>query len=331
MQNLRIASRKSALALWQAEFVQKQLKSLYPKLEVSIIGLQTEGDKHLESDLTKMGGKGLFVKALEDALLENRADIAVHSLKDMPADLPPGLTLTAILKREDARDVLLVRKGIEKLPQKNIKKNIKKNNALASLPANAVVGTSSLRRQSQLFALRADLQTKLLRGNVDTRVQKLMRGEFDAIILAYAGLKRLNLLQYVDEVFSIDQFLPAVGQGALCIECRSIDKKTQELVQVLHHEATALNITAERTLNKRLGGSCQLPIAAYAEKTKTPQTLKLQAMVGSKDGKKNLRASVTSATNITEHKDAITLGNQLADLLIDMGAKEIIEQVLKGK
>lgn len=300
---LKIVSRKSALALWQAEFVKAQLLTLEPDLEITIIPIQTEGDQKLNSSLAKIGGKGLFVKALEDCLLNHQADIAVHSLKDVPAELPDGLSLGAILKREDARDAFVSCQY----------------STLQTLPDRACVGTSSLRRQSQLLALRPDVQIKLLRGNVDTRIHKLQSGDFDAIILAVAGLKRLQLTDNMREIISPDIMLPAVGQGALCIECRSDDRVIQQLIQPLHHLMTATCVRAERSMNAKLGGGCQLPVAGFA--VIENDTLILQGVVGSPDGKPVLRTSVSGKID-----DAINIGTQVAEQLLAAGAQTIINQ-----
>lgn len=307
MKTLRIVSRKSALALWQAEFVKNQLHSLYPDLEIIIFGTETEGDQNLNSSLAKIGGKGLFVKALEECLLNDQADIAVHSLKDVPALLPEGLELATILKREDPRDAFV---SIH-------------FSSLDNLPPNAEIGTSSLRRQSQLFALREDLQPTLLRGNIDTRIQKLIKGNYHGILLAVAGLKRLALEQYIQQIFPPEKMLPAVGQGALCIECRANDIATKDLIKPLHHLPTALCVQAERTLNQRLGGSCQLPIAGFAE-IDNNGLLQLQGMVGSPNGQQILKAT---AMDVPEN--AQNIGNQVADQLLAAGAKTIIEECLQ--
>ena len=303
MKIIRIVSRKSALALWQANFVKTQLQHLNPELSVEIIGITTEGDKDLESSLAKIGGKGLFVKALEEYLLNNEADLAVHSLKDMPVILPEGLEIAAILKREDVRDALI---SFEKV-------------TLKDLPSNAIIGTSSLRRQSQLYAFRKDLQFKLLRGNVGTRLQKLDKGEYQAIILAAAGLKRLQLEDRIVEYLAPDIMLPAVGQGALCIECRRENTAIKELIAPLHHLPTAYCTFAERSMNAALGGSCQLPIAALGTLSSTG-ALRLQGMVGTPDGQILLKAE-----QVGPPEEMLTIGQQVAEQLFQKGAKKIIE------
>jgi len=303
MKILRIVSRKSALALWQANFVKAQLQHLNPNLSINILGITTEGDKDLENSLAKIGGKGLFVKALEEKLLRHEADIAVHSLKDMPVQLPEGLEIAAILKREDVRDALISLTRV----------------ALKDLPPQSNVGTSSLRRQSQLYALRNDLQPKLLRGNIDTRLQKLDRGEYHAIILAVAGLNRLQLEHRIVEYLKPEIMLPAVGQGALCIECRSEDSEIKNLIAPLHHLPTAYCTLAERSMNTALGGSCQLPIAALA--TISPEgRLQLQGMVGTPDGRLLLKAQLSGAP-----EEMLTIGKKVAEQLLAKGAKSIID------
>lgn len=303
---LRIVSRKSALALWQAEFVKQKLQSLYPDLNITIMGVDTEGDKNLSSSLAKIGGKGLFVKALEECLLDNQADIAVHSLKDVPAVLPKTLEIGVILKRDDPRDAFISNRYT----------------SLKTLPPNAIIGTSSLRRQSQLYALRPDLQTKMLRGNVDTRIQKLDRGEYDAMILAAAGLKRLDLSHRIQMHFSPEDMLPAVGQGALAIECRIQDAVTQKFIKALHHPITAYCVSAERAFNANLGGGCQLPVACYAEIDKNG-LLTLQGFVGSPDGKQILKAKT-----IGKKETGLDMGKQVADQLLALGAQDIIDACL---
>jgi len=304
----RIVSRKSALALWQANHIKAKLSYLHPELEITIIGIQTEGDKTLETPLYEVGGKGLFVKALEEYLLENKADIAVHSLKDMPAELPEGLELSVILEREDPRDAFIS----------------KVYPSLESLPPNARVGTSSLRRQCQLATLRPDLNPLILRGNVDTRVQKLDRGEYDAILLAVAGMKRLGLENRLSQILPANKMLPAVGQGALSIECRKLDEATKSLIKPLHHLPTAQCVFAERSMNALLGGGCQLPVAGLATIQSDGQ-LTLNGLVGSKDGKIILKASASG-----EKEQGIAIGKKVAEQLLVDGAKEIIKACEEG-
>lgn len=300
---LRIATRKSSLALWQAEFVKQQLLALYPTLHIEIIGITTSGDKILDVPLHKTGGKGLFVKELEDSLLSGEADIAVHSMKDIPANLPKGLEIPVILKRSDPRDVFI----------SNQYKRFK------DLPPNARIGTSSLRRQSQLAHLRRDLNFQYLRGNVDTRISKLDEGKFDAIILAAAGIERLNLTHRISEFFETSLILPAVGQGALGIECRRDDLTTKKLIAPLNHSTSTFCNQAERSFNAALGGGCELPVAAFAT-LKPNSKLELHGLVGSPDGKTILKATILGS-----RYDAISLGEKLALQLLKLGAKAIID------
>jgi len=301
---LCIATRQSPLALWQAEYVKQCLIKLHPTLKINLLGLTTEGDRHLTQSLSKASGKSLFVKELEQALLDKRADIAVHSMKDVPMDFPVGLTLAAICEREDPRDVFIA--------------NYYKD--LDSLPVGAVIGTSSLRRQCQLQALRPDMIIKPLRGNVNTRLRKLDDGEFDAIILAAAGLLRLNMEERISSYLSIEQCLPAVGQGALGIECRKDDEETYQLVEKLNYAASLFCVTAERAMSTRLGSGCQVPVAGYA--TLTNNELTLRAMVGKPDGSLLLRAEAKAAAS-----DAEKLGNVVAEQLIEQGATAILDEL----
>lgn len=302
-QHLRIVSRKSALALWQAEFVKAELRSLHPHLDISILGLSTRGDEIIDLPLHKTGGKGLFVKELEEALLNNLADIAVHSMKDVPASLPEDLEIAAILKREDARDAFIAN---------NFKRFV-------DLPRGACVGTSSLRRQAQLAILRPDLRYEFLRGNVDTRITKLDRGEFEAIILAVAGLRRLNLQKRITEIFEPNVMLPGVGQGALGIECRREDANLKKLIGALHHAPTALCVEAERSMNKALGGNCQLPVGGLATLINPGAELDLCGMVGKPNGRKILKTKARGSS-----KDPQTLGMIVAQQLLQLGAEDII-------
>lgn len=252
-QNLIIGSRGSRLALWQSEHIKSKLESLNPQLEIKIEIIKTSGDVNTFQPLTVIGGKGVFTKELEEALLDNRVDLAVHSLKDLPTVLPDGLLLSAITEREDPRDALILRSDIKiELP------------SISNLPQNAVVGTSSQRRLAQLKALRPDVQIKDLRGNVDTRLRKLDDGDYDAIILASAGLRRLGWADRISAALSIEEMLPAVGQGALGLETRADDSETINLIQSLNHNETNIACTAERAYLRGLGGGCQLPIAGHA-------------------------------------------------------------------
>ena len=301
---LRIATRKSKLALWQAEYVKAELKKHHPDLEVELVTFTTQGDKILDTPLAKIGGKGLFVKELEAAMLDGRADIAVHSMKDVPMEFPEGLGLEVICPRENPTDAFV--------------SNTYK--AFEDLPQGAHVGTSSLRRQCQLLAARPDLKITSLRGNVQTRLGKLDNGDYDAIILASAGLIRLELkdriAQYIDDTVS----LPAGGQGAVGIECRIDDQKTKSLLACLHHQETASRVLAERALNRRLEGGCQVPIACYA--TLDGDQLFLRGLVGSEDGSEIIRAQ--SKGNAS---DCEQLGIQVAEDLLSQGADRILSEV----
>jgi len=301
---IRIATRKSALALWQAEHVKARLEQAHPGLKVSLVPMVSRGDKLLDAPLAKIGGKGLFVKELETALLENQADIAVHSMKDVPMDFPEGLGLYCICEREDPRDAFVSNTYA----------------SLDSLPAGSVVGTSSLRRQAQLLARRPDLKIQFLRGNVNTRLAKLDAGDYDAIILAAAGLIRLGFEDRIRASISPEDSLPAGGQGAVGIECRSVDSEIHALLAPLHHRDTALRVTAERALNKHLNGGCQVPIACYA--LLEGDQLWLRGLVGQPDGTQLLRAEQRAST-----ADAEQLGVQVAEALLAQGAAAILQAV----
>ena len=304
IREIRIATRKSALALWQAEYVKACLEQAHPGLLVSLVPMVSRGDKLLDAPLAQIGGKGLFVKELETALLDNEADIAVHSMKDVPMDFPEGLGLFCICEREDPRDAFV-------------------SNTFASLdelPAGSVVGTSSLRRQAQLLALRPDLKIHFLRGNVNTRLAKLDAGEYDAIILAAAGLIRLGFGARIRASISVEASLPAGGQGAVGIECRSADAEIHALLAPLHHRETALRVTAERALNKHLDGGCQVPIACYA--LLEDEQLWLRGLVGQPDGGLLLRAEGRAPA-----ADAEALGVQVAEALLAQGASAILAAV----
>ena len=304
--HLRIATRKSPLAYWQANTVKEQLEKHYPSIQIELIPLVTEGDRHLTSSLSKLGGKGLFVKELEKSLLNGQADIAVHSMKDVPMELEKGLILAAICEREDARDVLISKSG----------------DSLRQLSSGSCVGTSSLRRQSQLMAVRADLKVQLLRGNVDTRLEKLAAGEYDAIILAAAGLIRLEKTTCISEYLATDYFLPAPGQGALGVECRSEDAEIRELIAFLNHMPTYHCVTAERALSRQLGGSCQVPIAAYAQCLASDQ-IRLRGLVARPDG--GLLINVEKCAAVDE---AEKLGVAAAKELMRQGADAILQELL---
>lgn len=301
---IRIATRKSPLALWQANHIKQALQKIYPDIEIELIGMLTQADKLLSTPLAKIGGKGLFVKELENALLEQRADIAVHSIKDLPAQLPAELMLAVICEREDPRDVFVTEKQA----------------SLAELPVSAIIGTSSLRRQCQLLALRPDIITENLRGNVETRLQKLIEKKFDAIVLAAAGLKRLHQTNMIQEYFNPEKFIPAIGQGAIGIECREQDMQIRELIAVLDHLPTRYCVTAERAMNFQFGGNCQIPVAAYAMLKQ--DRLQIQAMIGKPDGSLILKSFKTG-----EPVDAEMLGYQVAEDLFAQGAREILQEL----
>ena len=301
---LRIATRSSRLALWQAEHVREALSRLHPELTFELIPIITTGDKILDRPLAKIGGKGLFIKELEQALFDDRADLAVHSMKDVPIEMPNGLHIPVILEREDARDALLTNTGV----------------AFAELPPNATIGTSSVRRKSQLLAWRQDLEMRDLRGNVTTRLEKLRRGDFDAIILAAAGLKRLGLSDQITSVFELAELIPAVGQGAIGIQCRIGDRRTQALIQPLHNRTSGLCVAAERAMSAILEGACDVPLAAYA--TIAAGELRLTGMVASMDG---LRVVRNELAGIPEN--GIELGRQLGETLLTEGAAAILHEL----
>ena len=301
---LRIATRKSPLAMWQAEFIRSELQRLHPGLEVELVTFTTQGDKILDTPLAKIGGKGLFVKELEVALLDGRADIAVHSMKDVPMEFPEGLGLIAIGEREDPRDAFVSNNYI----------------SIDALPAGAVVGTSSLRRQCQLRHRRPDLVIRDLRGNVNTRLARLDAGEYDAVILASAGLKRLGFHSRIRADITPEFSLPAVGQGALGIEARLGDERVAALVAPLNHPDTSSRVRAERAMNRHLQGGCQVPIAGYAELQGTE--LFLRALVGSVDGQEIITDEIRGSA-----AEAEQLGVTLADRLLAAGAGRILQAV----
>ena len=301
LSRLVIASRESALAMWQAEHIRDRLRGLYPQTEVSILGMTTQGDQILDVTLSKIGGKGLFVKELETALEDGRADLAVHSLKDVPMHMPEGFVLAAIGEREDPHDAFVSNKFEN----------------LAALPAGSVVGTSSLRRESQLRARFPHLNIEPLRGNVQTRLRKLDEGQYAAIILAAAGLKRLGLGARIRNVISSEDSLPAVGQGALGIECRTDRADVAALLQPLHHADTAACVLAERAMSRVLAGSCQVPLGGFAEVQNGK--LRMRGFVASPDGKRMVRAEMTG-----EIADPEALGKRVADALLAQGAGEIL-------
>ncbi|WP_139389306.1 hydroxymethylbilane synthase [Aeromonas hydrophila] len=304
---LKIATRKSPLALWQANFVKDRLEALYPELQVELVPMSTQGDKILDTPLAKVGGKGLFVKELETAMLEGRADIAVHSMKDVPVEFPEGLGLHTICEREDPRDAFVSNRfgQIDELPQ------------------GAVVGTSSLRRQCQLRAARPDLVIRDLRGNVNTRLAKLDAGEYDAIILAAAGLKRLEMAHRITAFIEPEQSLPANGQGAVGIECRLDDHELHALLAPLEHPETRIRVLTERAMNRALQGGCQVPIGAYA--LVQGEEVWLRGLVGSPDGSRVIRDEIRGPL-----ADGEALGHTLAQRLLADGADVILAEVYQA-
>jgi hydroxymethylbilane synthase len=301
---IRIATRKSPLALWQAEHVAAALTAANPGLEVELAAMSTQGDKILDTPLAKIGGKGLFVKELEQGMLDGSADIAVHSMKDVPVELPDGLHLAVIMAREDPHDAF-VSNHFE---------------SIEDLPKGSRVGTSSLRRESQLAARRPDLEILPLRGNVNTRLRKLDDGKFDAIILAAAGLLRLGFGERIRMRIDTDDSLPAIGQGAIGIECRSDDHRVNSLIEPLHDAETAACVAAERAMNHRLQGGCQVPIAGHA--TLDGDMIQLRGLVGEVDGSQIIRGQIAGAAT-----DAEALGTALADDLLERGAADILQRL----
>ncbi len=301
---LIIGTRGSQLALWQAEWVKSQLTQLNPELHVDLKRIQTSGDKIQDVPLAKVGGKGLFVKEIEEALLRKEIDLAVHSMKDVPAELPEGLTIICVPEREDPRDALLTRDGKH----------------LDALPLGARVGTSSLRRQSQLLHVRPDLHIEMLRGNVDTRLRKLQENHFDAIVLAASGLKRLGWAAHISECLPVNISLPAIGQGALGLEGRDDDGFVRDLVAKLEHQPTRACVTAERALLKRLEGGCQVPIAGHA--VLDGSSLTLDGLVASIDGKRYVRYDLPGSIS-----EAESIGIKVAEELLARGAEPILQEI----
>jgi hydroxymethylbilane synthase len=304
---LRIATRKSQLALWQAEHVATLLRQAHAGLKVELVPMLTQGDRIQDRSLAAIGGKGLFIKELEVALEEQRADIAVHSMKDLPGDLPEGLMIAAVLERSDARDALLTAKAAR----------------LDDLPQGARVGTSSLRRQAQLLAVRPDLRIEALRGNVDTRLRRLDAGEMDGIVLACAGLIRLGLESRITARLDPQVSLPAVAQGVIGIECRAADSRTVELVSVLNHPTTRIAMDAERAFAHRLGGSCQSPIAAHAQLE--GKSLILDGLVAEPNGSRLLRDRQSGSI-----EDPAALGRLLAERILAAGAGPLLQRLRAG-
>ncbi len=301
---IRIATRKSPLALWQADHVAGRLKALHLGLEVQLVTMTTRGDRIVDAPLAKVGGKGLFVKELEQGMLEGRADIAVHSIKDVPVELPEGLHLPVVLAREDPRDAFVSARA----------------SSFGGLSRGARLGTSSLRRRMQVLAARPDLEILDLRGNVNTRLGKLDRGEYDAVILASAGLKRLGMSHRIAEYLGPGVILPAIGQGAIGVECRQGDCNVESLIAPLDDAETHLRVTAERAMNTRLAGGCQVPVAGYAELTE--KGLRLRGMVGRPDGSEMISGEITGPADSAE-----ALGKSLAEELLSRGAGPILAEL----
>lgn len=304
MPTLRIATRGSPLALWQARHVADALQAAHGEMRCELVAMRTEGDKLLDAPLAKVGGKGLFVKELEHALLDGRADLAVHSMKDVPVSLPDGLHLPVIMERADPRDALVSTRAA----------------SLDALQTGARVGTSSLRRRCQLMALRPDLQVANLRGGVASRLAKLDGGEFDAILLASAGLDRLNKQDRISERLCPERLIPAIGQGAMGIECRRDDAEIEALISALLHADSAIRVLAERAMNRRLEGGCQVPIAGYA--TLEGDRLRLCGLVASLDGRRVIRHDAEASRG-----DGERLGARVAEALLRDGADEILSEV----
>lgn len=303
MQIVKVATRKSPLALWQATYISERLKALHPNLEVELVPMSTRGDKLLDAPLAKVGGKGLFIKELETALIDGRADIAVHSMKDVPVQLPPGMHIPVITERGDPRDVLVSAKGVR----------------LKELPSGSRVGTSSLRRKCQLLALRSDLDLVNARGGVNTRLGKLDNGDFDALILANIGLVRLGLADRITENLEPESMLPSVGQGALGIECRLGDKFIEQVICRLNDKNSSVRNRAERAMNQQLQGGCQAPIAGYADWS--GELLRLRGLVASVNGDEMLFEQAKGSPDEPED-----LGRQVAEALLSRGAARLLSK-----
>ncbi|MBI5216026.1 MAG: hydroxymethylbilane synthase [Ignavibacteriae bacterium] len=304
---LILGSRGSQLALWQTEWVKSELEKKFPKLSIEIHIIKTTGDKILDSPLSKIGDKGLFTREIEQAMLDKTIDAAVHSLKDLPTQLPDGLCIGAISKREDVRDVFIANK----------KKNY---TSIEELPQGAIIATSSLRRKSQLLAWRSDFQIVDVRGNLNTRLSKLDESDWDGMLLARAGVVRLGFDNRITEELPLDKMLPAVGQGALAIEIRHDDKQTSEIIETLNSQPTFISTSGERALLRYLEGGCQIPIGAYGRIEEN--IFHLDAFIGSLDGKKIVRGKIHGAPD-----DAEKLGQQLAQTLFQSGGKEILDSI----
>ena len=305
---LILATRKSKLALAQSRWVKSRIQDAWPEVSVELLEVTTRGDKILDVPLAKVGGKGLFVKEIEDAMLQGRADIAVHSLKDVPTEIPEGLEVSVFPKREDFRDAFISNSY----------------STLHDLPQGAVVGTSSLRRMAQLKSSRPDLKIESLRGNLDTRLRRLDQGDFDAVILAAAGLNRLGLSHRISSHIPVDVMLPAIGQGCLGIEFRTSDQDTREIVSSLHHEETAVCVTCERAFLERLEGGCQVPIGALAELT-SDLSLSVTGLVADENGERIIRKTISGSSE--ECRD---LGLKLGDMILEAGGRRILKEVYSG-
>ncbi len=306
---ITIGTRSSKLALWQACFIKEELQKLHPQLEITLQEIKTKGDHITDVALSKIGTKGLFTKEIEDAILNTEVDLAVHSLKDLPTKLPEGLKISAVLNRENPCDVLISRNKIK----------------FKDLPSGSKIGTSSLRRISQLKALRTDLEYLDLRGNLDTRIRKLEEGQYDAIILAYAGVKRLGFEAKITEHFNPKEILPAVGQGSLAIEIRENDSTIEKLISSLNNDEAFLCSIAERAFLNTLQGGCQVPIGAYSEISDSKITL--YGLISSLNGEKIIKDKMT---DILEKNNCYNLGNNLAKALLQKGGQEILELVLSS-
>ena len=301
---LRIGTRGSQLALCQANWVKERLLQTHPDLQVTLVKIKTTGDRIQDAPLAKIGGKGLFVKEIEEALIQKRIDLAVHSIKDVPTELPVGLHLSAVTKREDPRDVFISKDAT----------------SLKDLPQGAKIGTSSLRRQAQLLHFRGDFEMVPLRGNLDTRLKKLRAMNLDGIVLALAGVKRLGLEERITEIIPTEISLPAIGQGALGIETRKDDEEIEKRIQFLNDKDSWIAVSAERAFLEKLEGGCQVPIAAFAQTFGT--TLQIDGLVGTIDGKRLIRHHIEGSIEKAE-----SLGIELAEILLDKGAKEILDDI----
>lgn len=301
-QSITLASRKSPMAMWQANHIKQQLNKYHPDLEVSILGVSTSGDRDKNTPLSEMGGKDVFVKEIQSVLLNKQADVGVHCIKDMSVHAVTGLQVTAICERDDPRDALVSARYAN----------------LKEIPAGSTIGTGSPRRESLIKSIRPDVIIKPIRGNVDTRLRKLDNGDYDAIVLSASGLTRMNLSHRIRHLFNPEQFIPAIGQGALGLECRSDDTETQKLLQVLDHTPSHLCVSAERALNQRLCGDCHTPIGAYATLNKNNQ-IRLIAIIASQDGSTQLRTE-----KVGEIENAQLIGIQAADHLITLGAHDML-------